>query len=119
MYLGSGRMACRSSLHARGSHPRNRDLGFPCFGEDDPGDRTQIHLSGAKMQRNDNATMPILVEALRSTIQSLERNEELSPDDPALREIKSSILRAIAARETRGNGGVDPQDLETASENAA
>ncbi|MFP5207440.1 MAG: hypothetical protein ACLGSH_18955 [Acidobacteriota bacterium] len=71
------------------------------------------------MQRNDNATMPILVEALRSTIQSLERNEELSRDDPALREIKSSILRAIAARVARGEDGVDPEAVETASETAA
>lgn len=43
--------------------------------------------------------LPILVGALRSTLKRLEEREELSPDDPALREIKSSILRTIARRE--------------------
>jgi hypothetical protein len=41
----------------------------------------------------------MLMEALRSTIRGLEQSEELSPDDPTLREIKSSILRRIARRE--------------------
>jgi len=64
--------------------------------------------------------MPILVEALRSTIQNLERSEELSPDDPALREIKSSILRTIAAREAKAADGVHKGDgREMAEETAA
>ena len=64
--------------------------------------------------------MPILVEALRSTIQNLERNEELRPDDPALREIKSSILRTIAAREAEAADGIDKGDgQEMAEETAA
>lgn len=50
------------------------------------------------MVRNEK-TGPILVKALRSAIQHLERSEDLTPDDPVLREIKSSILRTIAARE--------------------
>lgn len=41
----------------------------------------------------------MLMEALRSTIRGLEQSEELSPDDPTLREIKSSILRRIARRQ--------------------
>jgi hypothetical protein len=44
--------------------------------------------------------LPILLGALRSTLKKLEEREALSPDDPALIEIKSSILRAIAKRET-------------------
>jgi len=32
-------------------------------------------------------------------LQSLEQSEELEPDDPALREIMSSILRMMANRE--------------------
>lgn len=47
--------------------------------------------------KNDN--MPILVGALRSTLRRLQEQEELSPDDPALLEIKSHILRTIARRE--------------------
>ncbi len=40
-----------------------------------------------------------LLELLRSTLQHLEETEDLRPDDPALLEIKSSILRAIAELE--------------------
>lgn len=40
-----------------------------------------------------------LVEILRSTLRHLEETEDLQPDDPALLEIKSSILRAIAELE--------------------
>jgi len=43
--------------------------------------------------------LPILVGALRSTLRRLEEREELAPDDPALKEIKRSILRAIVSRE--------------------
>lgn len=39
---------------------------------------------------------PTLVDVLRSTLRHLEETEELRPDDPALLEIKSSIVRAIA-----------------------
>jgi hypothetical protein len=42
-----------------------------------------------------------LVRLLRSTLERLERTEGLQPDDPALAEIKSSILRAIAELEIR------------------
>lgn len=43
--------------------------------------------------------MPILVGALRSTLKRLEEQEDLAPNDPVLREIKSSILLNIARRE--------------------
>lgn len=42
---------------------------------------------------------PMLVDVLRSTLQHLEETEELKPDDPALQEIKATILRAIAELE--------------------
>lgn len=42
---------------------------------------------------------PILLEALRFTLQRLQQSEELAPNDPALREIQSSILRTMANRE--------------------
>jgi len=42
---------------------------------------------------------PTLTELLRSTLKRLEQNERLSPNDPALREIKSAILRSIAELE--------------------
>lgn len=37
-----------------------------------------------------------LVDVLRSTLRHLEETEELRPDDPALLEIKNTIVRAIA-----------------------
>ncbi len=40
-----------------------------------------------------------LVELLRSTLRHLEEAEHLCPDDPALQEVKSSILRSIAELE--------------------
>ncbi len=43
--------------------------------------------------------MPVLVGALRSTLNRLQEEERLRPDDPALREIKSAILRTIAQRD--------------------
>ena len=61
-----------------------------------------------KMPRRDDHHKPILVEALRSTFQRLEESEELPPNDPALREIKNSILRAMANR-----------DLESSQDKAA
>ena len=51
------------------------------------------------MPRTNDPTRPILVKALSCTLQSLEQSEELEPDDPALREIMSSILRMMANRE--------------------
>lgn len=49
--------------------------------------------------RNECDNTSILVGALRSTLMRLQEREALQADDPALREIKSSILRAIARRE--------------------
>ncbi|HTW61544.1 MAG TPA: hypothetical protein VMD55_07010 [Terracidiphilus sp.] len=40
-----------------------------------------------------------LVEVLRSTLKQLEQNEDLASDDPALAELKGSILRTIAELE--------------------
>ncbi len=40
-----------------------------------------------------------LVEVLRSTLKQLEKNEDLAADDPALAELKGSILRTIAELE--------------------
>ena len=37
-----------------------------------------------------------LVEVLRSTLKQLEQNEDLASDDPALAELRASILRTIA-----------------------
>ena len=42
---------------------------------------------------------PNLAELLRSTLRRLEQMEDLRPNDPALKEIKSSILRSIAELE--------------------
>jgi hypothetical protein len=68
--------------------------------------------------RKDNPTSPILLKALRSTIQNLERDEDLGPDDPVLCEIKSSILRAIAARELKEQRDGDCCGYEEARESA-
>jgi hypothetical protein len=40
--------------------------------------------------------VPSLIDVLRSTFEQLEQTIELRPDDPALRELKRSILIAIA-----------------------
>jgi hypothetical protein len=40
-----------------------------------------------------------LVEVLRSTLKQLEQNEDLASDDPALAELKGSIVRAITELE--------------------
>jgi hypothetical protein len=42
---------------------------------------------------------PSLIEVLRSTLQRLEQHEDLASDDPALAELKGSILRTIAELE--------------------
>jgi hypothetical protein len=65
--------------------------------------RTGELMSGD--HENEDLHLPILVGALRSTLRKLEEREDLSPDDPALREIKSSILRTIARRETDSGEG--------------
>lgn len=69
--------------------------------------------------RKDNPMSPMLMKALRSTIQNLERDEELGPDDPAMCEIKSSILRAIASREMEEPLRGDQDAIEEAQESAA
>ena len=46
-----------------------------------------------------NPIRPALIDLLRSTLRRLEASEGLRPDDPALIEIKSHILRAIAELE--------------------
>jgi hypothetical protein len=45
--------------------------------------------------------VPSLIDVLRSTFKQLEQTIELRPDDPALRELKRSILTAIAELEVR------------------
>lgn len=40
-----------------------------------------------------------LVEVLRSTIAQVEQNADLHPDDPAIVELKSSIVRTVAELE--------------------
>jgi hypothetical protein len=42
---------------------------------------------------------PSLVEVLRSTLSRLEQHEDLASDDPALAELKGSILRTITELE--------------------
>jgi hypothetical protein len=42
---------------------------------------------------------PSLAEVLRSTLKRLEQNEDLASDDPALAELKATILRAITELE--------------------
>jgi hypothetical protein len=44
---------------------------------------------------------PGLIEVLRSTLERLERSPEVKYDDSAFRELKSSILRAIAELEVK------------------
>ena len=42
---------------------------------------------------------PSLIEVLRSTLKRLEQHEDLASDDPALAELKGSILRTITELE--------------------
>ena len=44
-------------------------------------------------------TPPTLIDLLRSTLKQIEREQEVSPDEPAMRELKASILRAITELE--------------------
>ena len=42
---------------------------------------------------------PTLVEVLRSTIVQVEQSADLRPDDPAIAELKSSIVRSVTELE--------------------
>jgi hypothetical protein len=42
---------------------------------------------------------PRLIQAVRSTLDRLQRSEELAPDDPALAELKESVLSKIVELE--------------------
>jgi hypothetical protein len=42
---------------------------------------------------------PTLVEVLRSTIVRVEQSADLHPDDPAIVELKSSIVRSVTELE--------------------
>jgi hypothetical protein len=46
-------------------------------------------------------SVPSLAEVLRSTLQQLEHNEELAPNDPALAELRRSLVRTIVQIESR------------------
>jgi hypothetical protein len=57
------------------------------------------HRTGYMAYLDCKPASPNLTELLRSTLRRLEQSERLSPDDPALREIKNAILRSIAELE--------------------
>lgn len=63
------------------------------------------------MQHSQSAKQ-MLLKALRSTLQGLQQSEDLPPDDPALREIKSSILQRIARREAELSPDREPESEE-------
>lgn len=44
---------------------------------------------------------PTMIEVLRTTLRSLEQSEELHPADPALLELKNSLIRAIGEIELK------------------
>jgi len=44
---------------------------------------------------------PSMIEALRHTLLEIEKSEELDPGDPALAELKNSILRTIGELELK------------------
>lgn len=50
---------------------------------------------------SDSSNYAPLVRLLRSTLERLERSEGLRHDDPALMEIKDSIVRSIAELEIK------------------
>jgi hypothetical protein len=54
----------------------------------------------------DQVTTPSLAEILRTTLEGVERDMEISPDDPALLRLKQAIVYLLA-------------DLEIRKENAA
>lgn len=56
-----------------------------------------LHGKGKDQHRS------ILLTALRATLKRLEQSEKLTPNDPVLRTIKSSILRTIARRDLDAN----------------
>jgi len=45
--------------------------------------------------------VPSLSEVLRTTLRRLEHDEELAPNDPALIELRRTLLRAIVEIESR------------------
>ncbi len=47
-----------------------------------------------------NRSAPALIALLRSTLEKLKRTEDLSQDDPSLRELKRLIVVMIAELET-------------------
>lgn len=49
----------------------------------------------------DRLTTPSLAEILRTTLECVERDMEVSPDDPALRHLKQAILYLLADLEIR------------------
>jgi len=63
----------------------------------------QPHCRSDHLKDNTMATpikrSPTLIDSLRSTLKQIERDQEISPDEPAMRELKASILRAIAEME--------------------
>jgi hypothetical protein len=50
-----------------------------------------------------NPTSPKLVKVLRSTLECLETSEDLASDDPALAELKGSLLSSITELEVAKN----------------
>jgi hypothetical protein len=44
-------------------------------------------------------SVPDLIDLLQATLKRLEQNQNLSSDDPALLELKQSIVRALAELE--------------------
>ena len=56
-------------------------------------------------------SVPSLVDVLRSALKRLEHNEELTPDDPRLVELRRSLLRTIAELESRRH---DPHESSVA-----
>jgi hypothetical protein len=49
----------------------------------------------------DRLTTPSLAEILRNTLECIERDMEITPDDPALTRLKQAILRTLADLEIR------------------
>lgn len=66
-----------------------------------------MHLTNRERYLNpeqksmDRLTTPSLAEILRTTLECVERDMEVSPDDPALRHLKQAILYLLADLEIR------------------
>jgi hypothetical protein len=54
-------------------------------------------------------SVPDLIDLLQATLEHLKRNQNLSSDDPALLELKQTIVRALAELEL-----VSPRKTEAA-----